>query len=54
LEHGPDLVLHGHAHAGADEGRIGDVPVYNVSLPDAGGDFWTLELDASTAHSPIP
>jgi Icc-related predicted phosphoesterase len=54
LEHGPDLVLHGHAHAGGPEGRIGQVPVYNVSLPVTGHAFWTLELDASRAHSPIP
>jgi Icc-related predicted phosphoesterase len=26
-------VFHGHAHRGSPEGRIGDVPVYNVSLP---------------------
>ena len=33
LEHEPDLVLHGHAHHGTFEGRIGNVPVYNVSVP---------------------
>lgn len=54
LEHGPDLVLHGHAHAGASEGRIGEVPVYNVSLPVTGRDFWTIELDVAGSHSPIP
>ena len=26
-------VFHGHAHNGAREGRIGETPVYNVSLP---------------------
>src|SRR5207248_2796667 len=26
LEHQPDLVLHGHAHAGAFEGQVGEVP----------------------------
>jgi Icc-related predicted phosphoesterase len=31
--HAPDLVLHGHAHLGSFEGRIGRAPVYNVSLP---------------------
>src|SRR5204862_415297 len=31
--HRPDLVLHGHAHAGRLRGAIGDVPVYNVSVP---------------------
>jgi Icc-related predicted phosphoesterase len=54
LEHGPDLVLHGHAHEGAAEGRIGATPVYNVSLPVTGRDFWTIELDARRTHSPIP
>jgi Icc-related predicted phosphoesterase len=54
LEHSPDLVVHGHAHAGAPEGRIGAVPVFNVSLPVTGRDFWTIELDASSARSPIP
>jgi uncharacterized protein len=54
LEHGPDLVLHGHAHDGAPEGRIGEVPVYNVSLPVTGRDFWTTELDAGGGRSPIP
>jgi Icc-related predicted phosphoesterase len=43
-EHQPDLVLHGHAHAGRLEGRIGEVPVYNVSVPVIGRDFWILEL----------
>ena len=28
----PDLVLHGHAHAGTFEGFIGRVPVYNVAI----------------------
>jgi Icc-related predicted phosphoesterase len=54
LEHGPDLVVHGHAHDGAPEGRIGAVPVYNVSLPVTGRDFWTIELDAGRAHDPMP
>jgi Icc-related predicted phosphoesterase len=27
-----DVVFHGHAHHGATEGRIGEVPVYNVSM----------------------
>jgi Icc-related predicted phosphoesterase len=47
LEHGPDLVLHGHAHAGAFEGRIGEVPVYNVSVPVMGQDFWVFELSGA-------
>lgn len=42
--HEPDMVLHGHAHAGTFEGRIDDVPVYNVSVPVLGKDFWVFEL----------
>ena len=41
----PDIVLHGHAHAGAFEGAIGDVPVYNVAVHVTGKDFWVFELD---------
>jgi uncharacterized protein len=43
-EHTPDLVLHGHAHAGTFAGRIGEVPVYNVSVPVMGEDWWEFEL----------
>ena len=43
-EHAPDLVVHGHAHAGRFEGRIGEVPVYNVSVPVMERDFWLFEL----------
>src|SRR4051794_3192352 len=43
-EHAPDMVLHGHAHAGTFEGRVGEVPVYNVSVPGLGEDFWLFEL----------
>jgi Icc-related predicted phosphoesterase len=53
-EHEPDLVLHGHAHAGTFQGAIGDVPVYNVSVPVIGRDFWLFELDVSArARTPI-
>ena len=53
-EHEPDLVLHGHAHSGTFEGAIGDVPVYNVSVPVMGRDFWLFELEASaTPRTPI-
>jgi Icc-related predicted phosphoesterase len=53
-EHEPDLVLHGHAHAGTFQGAIGSVPVYNVSVPVIERDFWLFELDVSTpAHSAI-
>ncbi len=53
-EHEPDLVLHGHAHSGTFEGAIGDVPIYNVSVPVMGRDFWLFELEASaTPRTPI-
>jgi Icc-related predicted phosphoesterase len=54
VEHEPDLVLHGHAHAGTFEGRLGGVPVFNVSVPVMGKDFWELELTVpDRAPSPI-
>jgi uncharacterized protein len=43
-EHEPDLVLHGHAHAGTFSGAIGRVPVYNVSVPVMERDFWLFEV----------
>jgi Icc-related predicted phosphoesterase len=43
-EHRPDLVLHGHAHAGTFAGALGGVPVYNVSVPVLGEDFWVFEM----------
>jgi Icc-related predicted phosphoesterase len=43
-ERAPDLVLHGHAHAGTFEGFIGRVPVCNVATPVTGRDFWVFEL----------
>jgi uncharacterized protein len=46
-EHAPDLVLHGHAHAGTFEGRIAEVPVYNVSVPVMGEDWWIFELSGA-------
>jgi Icc-related predicted phosphoesterase len=53
-EHEPDLVLHGHAHAGTFEARIGASPVYNVSVPVMGRDFWVLELTSlRTPTTPI-
>jgi Icc-related predicted phosphoesterase len=45
LEHHPNVVLHGHAHVGAFEGAVGDVPVYNVAVPVLGRDFFIFELD---------
>jgi Icc-related predicted phosphoesterase len=44
LEHRPDLVLHGHAHAGRLQADLDGVPVYNVSVPVMGQDFWVFEL----------
>jgi uncharacterized protein len=44
VHHTPDLVVHGHAHAGTFEGRLADVPVYNVSVPVMKRDFWVFEL----------
>jgi len=43
-EHAPDLVVHGHAHSGRFEGRVGEVPVFNVSVPVMERDFWLFEL----------
>ena len=55
-EHAPDLVVHGHGHAGTFEGYIGSIPVFNVSLPVLGRDFWVFELDGSKGglkHGPM-
>jgi Icc-related predicted phosphoesterase len=45
LDHAPDLVLHGHAHAGAFEGFVGAVPVYNVAVHVTGRAFWVFDLE---------
>jgi Icc-related predicted phosphoesterase len=45
LEHRPDVVLHGHTHAGTFEGAVGSVPVFNVAVPVLGRDFFVFELD---------
>jgi Icc-related predicted phosphoesterase len=47
VEHEPDLVLHGHAHHGTFEGRVGEVPVFNVSVSVMGRDFWELEMSVA-------
>ena len=44
-EYRPDVVLHGHAHAGSFEGAIGTVPVYNVAVPVTGRDFYVFDLE---------
>ena len=49
-EYQPDLVLHGHAHAGSFEGAIGATPVYNVAVHVTGKDFWIFDLDVTSSH----
>ena len=53
-QHGPDLVLHGHAHAGTFEGYIGRVPVYNVAVHVMKKDFWYFELGAEQRAHEAP
>jgi Icc-related predicted phosphoesterase len=53
LEHRPDLVLHGHAHAGRLEADLDGVPVYNVSVPVMGQDFWVFELSGAAQAAAI-
>src|SRR2546430_8595987 len=50
VEYRPDLVLHGHAHAGSFEGAIGSVPVYNVAVHVTGRDFYVFDLDGPAAR----
>jgi Icc-related predicted phosphoesterase len=50
-DHQPDLVLHGHAHAGRFDGTIGSVPVFNVALPMK-REFWVFELSADRPRAP--
>jgi Icc-related predicted phosphoesterase len=50
-EHCPDIVLHGHAHAGRFDGTIGSVPVFNVALPMK-REFWVFELSADRPRAP--
>jgi Icc-related predicted phosphoesterase len=49
-KHKPDLVLHGHAHAGTFAGAIGGVPVYNVAVHVTRRDFFIFELDSDGAR----
>jgi Icc-related predicted phosphoesterase len=49
LEHCPHLVLHGHAHGGSFSGCVGEVPVYNVSVPVIRRDFCVFELSGAGA-----
>jgi Icc-related predicted phosphoesterase len=50
-DHCPDLVLHGHAHAGRFDGTIGSVPVFNVALPMK-RELWLFELSADRPRAP--
>jgi Icc-related predicted phosphoesterase len=52
-EYRPDLVLHGHAHAGSFQGCIGPVPVYNVAVHVMGRDFWIFDLEGSHGHTAV-
>jgi Icc-related predicted phosphoesterase len=52
-ECGADLVLHGHAHAGSFEGRIGQIPVYNVAVHVTGRDFWIFDLEGARDRSSV-
>ena len=52
-EYLPDLVVHGHAHAGSFEGAIATTPVYNVAVQVTGRDFYVFELDATPGRSEI-
>jgi uncharacterized protein len=52
-EYQPDLVLHGHAHAGSFEGRIGDTPVYNVAVHVLGRDFWIFDLEVTPRRGEV-
>ena len=45
-EHRPDLVLHGHAHAGSPNGAIDGVPVHNVAVHVTGEPFAVFTLPA--------
>jgi Icc-related predicted phosphoesterase len=50
-EHRPDVVLHGHTHAGTFQGSIGEVPVFNVAVPVIGRDFFVFELDGKAVRA---
>jgi uncharacterized protein len=52
-EHRPHLVLHGHAHQGAFEGAVDDVPVYNVAVHVMRREFWVFELSDDSVHQPL-
>jgi uncharacterized protein len=49
--HRPDLVVHAHAHEGAPRGRVGDVPVLNVSAQVLGRPLALFDLPDGAAVS---
>jgi Icc-related predicted phosphoesterase len=51
VQYHPDVVLHGHTHAGTFKGFIGDVPIFNVALPVLGRDFFVFDLDGATVRA---
>jgi Icc-related predicted phosphoesterase len=51
VRHRPDLVLHGHAHAGTLEGEVAGVPVFNVAVPVMKRDFWLFEVEAAPGEA---
>ena len=53
-EHRPDVVLHGHAHAGSFEGVIGEIPVYNVAVHVTGRDFYVFDLEGHDVEVETP
>src|SRR5437763_2575710 len=52
-EYRPDVVVHGHAHAGRFEGAIGDTQVYNVAVQVIGCDLYVFELEVTAEHSVV-
>jgi Icc-related predicted phosphoesterase len=52
-EYLPDLVVHGHAHAGSFEGAVASTPVYNVAVQVTGRDFYVFDLEATPGRSEV-
>jgi Icc-related predicted phosphoesterase len=53
-EYRPDVVLHGHAHAGSFEGAIGSIPVYNVAVHVTRRDFYVFDLEGHDVEVEAP
>jgi Icc-related predicted phosphoesterase len=51
-EHRPDLVLHGHAHAGTHAGDVDGIPVFNVAAPMLPAPYVVFALDGG-APTPV-